>query len=332
MPAPDSPIVLHAVTDAGLTRISVQGDAATATLLRADDAMRCLALDPRDPDTCYVGSRGGGVWKSADAGETWRDLQLPQPDVFSLAVSPADGSVYAGTEPSMLFKSTDGGATWRELEALRRLPSAPTWSYPPRPWTSHVRWIAPHPAEAGLLLAGIELGGLMRSDDGGETWQDHRPGAQKDVHCLAWHPQAAGRAYQAAGGGAAWSDDGGRTWQAADEGRDRHYVWGLAVDPSDPDQWFVSASPGPRQAHSDDGRAQAYIYRWRGTASWQALGGGLPQPLDYAPYALLTDPQAPGHLYAGMSNGEVWHTTNYGDQWTKLQFKLNGIYWRMVML
>jgi hypothetical protein len=46
------------------------------------------------------------------------------------------------------------------------------------------------PHDANLLVVGIELGGLMRSTDGGESWQNHRPGAQPDVHSLAWHPRA----------------------------------------------------------------------------------------------------------------------------------------------
>ena len=54
-----------------------------------------------------------------------------------------------------------------------------------------------------------------------------------------------GRAYEAGGGGAAWSEDGGATWRPADEGRDRHYTWSVAVDPVDPELWFVSASTGP---------------------------------------------------------------------------------------
>jgi hypothetical protein len=53
----------------------------------------------------------------------------------------------------------------RELVALLELPSRPSWSFPPRPWTSHVRWIAPSPHDADLLLIGIELGGLMRSTE-----------------------------------------------------------------------------------------------------------------------------------------------------------------------
>jgi photosystem II stability/assembly factor-like uncharacterized protein len=308
---------LLAVTDAGLVRLTPSGDAWTATLVRADAQMQCVAVDPADTATVYVGSRGHGVWKSTDGGGTWTDTQLPQPDVFSLAASPADGSVYAGTEPSMLFKSSDGGSSWRELETLRQLPSAPTWSFPPRPWTSHVRWIAPNPADAGLLLVGIELGGLMRSTDGGETWADHAPGAQRDVHALAWHPRAAERAYEAGGGGAAWSDDGGHTWQPADKGRDRHYTWALAVSPSDPHVWYVSASPGPSQAHAG-GKAAAYIYRWRGRGPWEPLGGGLPQPLGAMPYALLATAD---QLFAGLANGQIYVSRDAGDRWTLLRMR-----------
>ena len=108
---------LLAVTDAGLVRLTSGADAWTATLLKADDRMQCVAADPADTATVYVGSRGRGVWKSADGGATWTDTQLPQPDVFSLAVSPADRSIYAGTEPSMLFKSTDGTATWSPVRS-----------------------------------------------------------------------------------------------------------------------------------------------------------------------------------------------------------------------
>jgi photosystem II stability/assembly factor-like uncharacterized protein len=214
----------------------------------------------------------------------------------------------------MLFRSRDGGQTWSELAALRQIPSAPTWSFPPRPWTSHVRWIAPSPHEANLLLVGIELGGLMLTRDGGETWSDHRPGAQRDVHAITWHPTVPGRAYEAGGGGAAWSHDNGETWEPADQGRDRHYTWALAVDPGDPDCWFISASPGPRQAHHD-GNAQAYLFRWRGRGPWQTLNGGMPQPLDSMPYALAA---RQGELYAGLSDGRLYVSRNAGDTWERV--------------
>src|SRR5690606_27276833 len=253
---------LYAATGDAFARIREDGGRWTASLSLQGKGVQCLAVDPQDHATVYAGTRGNGVWRSGDSGASWRDLSLPQPDVFSLAVSAADGALYAGTEPSHLFVSRDGGQTWRELEALLELPSYPDWRFPPRPWTSHVRSIAPSPHNAGLLLVGIELGGLMRSIDGGESWQDHRPGAQKDVHALAWHPSVPGRAYEAAGGGAAWSRDGGDSWVPADVGRDRNYCWGLAVDPEDPETWFISAAPGPRHAHDRQRAAEAAIYRW----------------------------------------------------------------------
>ena len=86
-----------------------------------------------------------GLKRSADGGYTFEDVPLPEPDVFSVAVSVADGAVDAGTEPSRLFRSRDGGESWEELAALQEIPSRPDWSFPPRPWTSHVRWIAPSP-------------------------------------------------------------------------------------------------------------------------------------------------------------------------------------------
>jgi hypothetical protein len=215
---------LYAATGNGIARLDeVNGDWSVELSLGGSGA-QCLAVDPDDPDTLYAGLRKHGVRRTNDGGRSWDESALPEPGVFSLAVSAADGAVYAGTEPSRLFRSDDRGESWRELEALLELPSRPSWSFPPRPWTSHVRWIAPSPHDAELILVGIELGGLMRSTDGGSTWQDHRPGAQRDVHSLAWHPGVGGRAYEAGGGGAAFSEDAGETWRQADDGRDRHYT------------------------------------------------------------------------------------------------------------
>jgi photosystem II stability/assembly factor-like uncharacterized protein len=306
---------LYAATGDGIARLDEAGGAWSVEQSLAGSGAQCLAVDPADPDTAYAGLRDGGVRRTRDGGRSWVDCTLPEPGVFSLAVSPADGVVYAGTEPSRLFHSVDGGESWSALDALLELPSRPTWSFPPRPWTSHVRWIAPSPHDGDLLLVGIELGGLMRSSDGGATWEDHRPGAQPDVHSLAWHPSAAGRAYEAGGGGAAFSTDAGKTWQPADDGRDRNYTWSVAVDPDDPDCWYVSASTGPFAAH---GRRdpQARIYRRRDGEPWRALGGGLPEPLPAMPYALVaTD----GRLFAGLADGQIWETGDRGDSWSALQ-------------
>jgi hypothetical protein len=306
---------LIVATGEELVRVQGQGARWRAAKLSSGRGMQCLAADPRNPDVLYAGSHGEGVWKSTSRSRDWVRLEFPEADVFSLAISPVDGAVYAGTEPSKLFVSRDEGRSWRELKALQDIPSRPSWSFPPRPWTSHVRSIAPSPHNARLLLAGIELGGVMRSENGGETWSDHRPGAQKDVHALAWHPTVPGRAYEAGGGGAAWSRDGGLSWQPADEGRDRHYTWGLAVDPDDPDCWYVSANPSARLAHYGEQGAEAYIYRWRGHGPWEPLGGGLRQPLDSFPYALAVDSNI---LFAGLVDGRIYRSEDRGDHWQQL--------------
>ena len=305
---------LWAATSTSIVRIDESDDGWDLAVFLPDTGAQCLAADPSDPDTCFAGLREAGVRRTRDGGETWDDCGLPEPGVFSLAVSAADGAVYAGCEPSRLFRSDDGGDTWRALDTLLDLPSRPTWSFPPRPWTSHVRWIAPSPNDADLLLVGIELGGLMRSTDGGETWHDHRPGAQRDVHSLAWHPTAEARAYEAGGGGSALSVDGGDTWSPADDGRDRHYTWSAAPDPDDADVWFVSASTGPFAAHG--GRdAQARVYRRRGDEPWEDVC----DPGRAMPYALAFS--ADRRLFAALSDGRILCTGDGGESWSPLALR-----------
>jgi BNR/Asp-box repeat len=306
---------LYATTGESVARLDEANGRWDVELSLVGSRAVCFAVDPRDPDAVYAGLGDDGVRRTSDGGRSWVASGLEGQQVFSIAVSVADGAVFAGTEPSALYRSDDGGETWRELSGLLDLPSRPTWSFPPRPWTSHVRWVAPSPHDAGVVLAGIELGGLMRSTDGGETWQDQRPGSQPDVHSLAWHPRVPGRAYEAGGGGAAWSDDAGDTWHAADQGRDRHYTWSVAVDPEDPELWYVSASTGPFAAHGRSGDPQARIFRRNGDG-WDALDGGLPNPLPAMPYALVA---TEGRLFAGLANGELWESRDRGDSWARCE-------------
>ena len=158
-------------------------------------------------------------------------------------------------------------------------------------------------------------------------------GALRDCHALVFHTRYGQWAYEGGGtgAGAAVSRDRGCTWQQPKGGMDRHYGWAVAADPGDPEIWYVATSPGPSKAHTP-GRAEAYIYRTRGSARWERLGRGLPQPLDHMPYSLLTDPAAPGHLYAGLSNGDVWFSSDHGESWERLPFRLEGIQRSMTMI
>jgi photosystem II stability/assembly factor-like uncharacterized protein len=294
----------------------------------------CIAVDPRDPERMFAGTPDRGLFASADGGRTWRDVSagLPHRRVTAVSISPShvEGGrsvVYAGTEPSSLYRSEDDGATWRDLHTLLAIPSAPTWSFPPRPWTSHVRWIAPHHADPDLIFAGIELGGVMRSRDRGATWEDRKPGSYPDSHALATHPDAGEYVYEAAGGGVALSEDGGDSWRAVDEGLDRRYVWALAVDPEDPGRWFVSAARGPREAHGGGGRAGAGIYRKTDGSPWELLDEdhGLESSLGAMPYALLAPAAASGLVVAGFDDGRLFTSHDRGETWSQLDARVERV-------
>ena len=113
---------LFAATGDAIVRLEETGGTWVASRSLDGSGAQCLAVDPHTPDSVFAGLREGGVRRSDDGGGTWVDCELPEPGVFSLAVSAADGTVYAGTEPSRLFASRDRGETWEALDALLELP------------------------------------------------------------------------------------------------------------------------------------------------------------------------------------------------------------------
>ena len=292
---------------------------------------RCVAADPLDPHRVYVGTFEDGLYASDDGGETWRSVELGGSDrnVLSLAVSPSDHNasvsvVFAGTEPSNLYRSDDGARSWESLPALLEVPSVPTWSFPPRPWTHHVRTIAPHPTDPARLAVGIELGGVIRSVDGGVSWIDHNPSAHSDAHDLRTHPLAPERIYEAAGQGIARSDDGGGTWARRAENLDRHYAWAQAIDPADPDLWYVSISSSPFAAHGE-GDGDSRLLRSRGNG-WEAIDtwGRAPE-LRRMPYALAALERPAGRLLVGLRGGTLLVSDDAGESWEQLGLKLPDV-------
>lgn len=321
---------LYAATGDAVAR--VDGD--TALLGLEGSGAQCVAPDPHDPDRAFAGTFDQGLFRTLDGGESWEQVgaAIPHKRVLSIAISPhmADGHpvVYAGTEPSSLYRSTDDGATWEDLAALRDVPSYDTWFFPPRPHTHHVRWIAPHQADPDTIVVGIELGGVLRTRDGGRTFEDRHPDAVIDPHCIVAHASATNRVYAVGGDGVSFSLDGGDNWTRDTDGMDRGYTWGLAVDPNDPDLWYVSAAPGPDRAHGG-GDAQARLYRKRGSVAWEPLRiegfDGVETPLERMPYALAASRNQPGTLVVGMRPGELLISSDTGESWRTHDVKLPGI-------
>ncbi len=306
-----------------------------------DVSVTCVVGDPGNPDGVYAGTRERGVLKSDDRGRTWQSVGLSDQVVKSIAVCRADpGVIYAGTKPPAIFVTRDGGQTWTEQETYRALRRR-FWFTPAEPGDPYVMGLAVSPTDPDMVVAGVEFGGVFRSTDGGQSWHGHLKGTSRDCHSLRFHHTSGDWVYQAGGGWpAAVSSDAGRSWSQPRRGlRWSLYGMACAADPAQPDIWYLSAAPHvvfpelsmmPR-GHWD-GRANAFIFRKRGSARWERLGGGLPQPLDHMAYALVTVPDAPGHLYAGLSNGDIWRTTDYGDHWRQLPFSLGRIQYSLVRL
>jgi photosystem II stability/assembly factor-like uncharacterized protein len=264
---------------------------------------------------------------------SWRPAgeELATLDVSAVAVGPEEEVVYAGIDPSALWRSGDAGGRWEALTALNALPSAPTWSFPPRPETSHVRWITLDPAAADRLSVCIEAGALVRSGDGGRTWTDRTPDGPYDTHTLAAHPDAPGRLYSAAGDGFmahgrgySESRDGGDTWERPDEGIERHYLYGLAVDPGDPDTVVVSAAGSPMHAHSLHA-ADSTLYRRSGGGPWREVREGLPEPAGSLRALLATNAAERGAFYA-VTNRGLFRSADGGESWEPVVAPLPGRY------
>jgi len=309
----------------------------------------CIAADPGRPERIYCGTFGQGLWRSTDSGASWEPVGegITHKEVMAVATSTAErvgdyAVVWAGTEPSALFRSEDGGDTWQERPGLLDLPSRPTWKFPPRPYTHHVRWIQPDPVVPERIFVAIELGGIMRSLDKGLTWEDRKPDAQPDGHTLAMHPKAPGRLYEAAGGeaplfrprfnvgfppmrttvimrkgGYAETRDAGATWKTLADGLDgHHYLFGLAVDPGDPDTIVASAAVGPFEAHHVP-KLDTILIRRTGGQPWQVVSKGLPESKGTFIATLATNEAEPGVFYAATNKG-IFRSPDAGLNWEQI--------------
>ncbi len=234
-----------------------------------------------DARTFYFGAVGGGVWKSENAGVTWRPVMDGQPvaSIGAIAVAPSDpATVYVGSgEADMrsdivhgngMYRSTDAGASWTHvgLEDSRQIGRV---------------LIAPH--DSGTLLVAAlghaygpsAMRGVYRSTDGGATWvrtlfHDADTGAidlasdpgMHEVYASLWQtrrpPWSVYPPSKGPGSGLYRSHDGGVTWRAVRARgfpRDALGKIGLAVAPSDPARVYalVDAKAGGLYRSDDAG-------------------------------------------------------------------------------
>src|SRR5713101_3724868 len=130
--------------------------------------VQAITVHPTNPDIIYLGTRSG-PYRSTNRGERWERLPFPDDgtEVWSIMVHPKNPRVlYAGTSPVGVYRSDDGGDSWRKL---------PGAVLPPRVKMSfgcRVMRLAVDPSHPDEVYAALEVGGAMRSVDGGGTWSD----------------------------------------------------------------------------------------------------------------------------------------------------------------
>lgn len=268
------------------------GAAAVAADSLAMSAMRVRMLGPfrggrstavagvvEQPNTFYMGTTGGGVWKTDDAGHTWQNIsdRYFGGSIGAVAVAPSDPNVLYVGEGSVDIRgnSSQGRGAWRSTDAGR------TWTRMPLVEAGQVGRIVVHPSDASLAYAAV-LGrpfgrnaerGIYRTKDGGTSWQKvlflndstgasdiaMNPRNPRILYAGMWRAER--KPWTMISGsseGGIWrSSDGGDTWTKLAGGLPTGVVGkiGLSVSPANPDRvWaIIEAEPAGGVYRSDNG-------------------------------------------------------------------------------
>ena len=284
-----------------------------------------IAAIPSPSKTFYVATAGGGIWKTTNAGTTFRPIFDNQRVVSmgALAIAPSDTTqVWAGTgeqnsrntiEPGMgIYKSTDGGKTWK-LMGLEK--------------TQHIGRIVVHPTNPNVVYVAA-LGaawksnperGLYKTEDGGATWKlikfvDDSTGFI-DVAMDPSNPQVLfASAYQrlrgpyflnsgGKGSGLWKTSDGGATWTEIKGGgfpETKKGRIGLAIARSNPQIVYTlveaDTNPNPKPAPGSKAQTKSGLYRSDdGGQTWKFQNDQDTRPFYYS--QVRVDPKNPERVY-----------------------------------
>lgn len=275
-------------------------------------------------DGRVIAGTGAGLFASDDAGESWRLVGLADFEVWQVR-SAVDGTLYAGTQPAALFRSDDRGDTWTEIESFAKSPEAEAWGIPlDPPLPGRARAIVVDREDADRLWVGIEVGGIMRTCDGGDTWTMERPGDNPDLHMMYAHPEEPSTLFASTGygredhiaeeiegnAGVFRSDDYGESWTYAWAGVTPRYSRPMCIDPRAPFSLTVASAPNAFSNHREDGGAQAMLFRSddRGE-NWRSLCDADHSPSAANIHGLMVDPDHAGGVVVGTDTGEVWRVS-----------------------
>jgi photosystem II stability/assembly factor-like uncharacterized protein len=299
-----------------------------------DAKVQAITILPDNAGVIYAGTHDG-PYRSRDRGDSWERLPFPPGrQVWSILVHPHDSSIlYAGTSPVGVYRSDDGGDTWRELP-VPSLPERVKMGFPCR-----VMRLAADPANPDELYATLEVGGVMRSLDGGETWED----CSSDLIELAEQPHlkskiqsdteiegmmdghalcVSGAVFLAVRMGLFRSTDRGASWHDMKVGRfsPLTYSRDVRVSPQDSRVLYACLSPAAR---SEDGS----LYRSSDLGeTWTRFDHDIKAAATMMAVAL--HPRDPDQVHCVSRSGQVFSTLDGGGWWleTRLPEGVRDVY------
>lgn len=269
-----------------------------------------------------TGTRAG-VFRSDDLGKTWQEASqgLATTHIRWLAYHPDISDFeFAGTEPANIYISHTGGESWRNCPEVASMRDEMNWSLPYSPEAGCVRGFAFHGRRG---YAAVEVGGVLVSDDQGETWRlaDGSQGnpsyplqgsVHPDVHSIEVHPSSPDMVYAPTGGGFYRSWDGGKTWSL----RYRGYCRAVWVDPDDPEHLVLGIADGVDY----NGRIEI---SHDGGQSWQRADQGLGAP--WRRHMVERFARVGDELLAVLSSGELLAAPLGTLEWRYILKDIKGV-------
>lgn len=214
-------------SDDGVYRVTITDKSGVADATKILDTGRVMRLRQFDGIEGIFAATRTGLYRSID-GKQWKDMGVPQERVYAAGANPSGGQLYAGTQPAHIYvtESIETGETtaaveWDELDEFQELPSREEWRLPRHEDLAQVRDIHEDPGDSNRIVAGVEVGGVHVSNDGGKTWTERTDGVDDDVHEL--HVASPEEYVAATGHGLYRTNDAGRTWRRLDQAAPQSY-------------------------------------------------------------------------------------------------------------
>ncbi|WP_119419991.1 WD40/YVTN/BNR-like repeat-containing protein [Desertibaculum subflavum] len=314
-------MTILAGTSKGVFKLTEGGQA--ACVLESRGVRDLQALEGR-----LFAATGAGLYRSDDGGASWSLAGMAEYEVWQVRGA-GKGVLYAGTQPAALFRSADRGTTWTEVKSFARTPEAQEWCVPVKPrLPGRARALVIDAEDPRRIRVGVEVGGVMASDDEGESWRLVLPGDNPDLHMMCAHPARPATLFASTGygrlngvapmvegnAGVFRSDDRGHTWRYAWAGVTPRYSRPMCIDPRTPHGLTVASAPTAFSSFKDEGGAHCMLYRSEdGGQSWRSLCDGAHSPSAANIHGLAPDPAEAGGVIIGTDTGEVWRVSDRAE-------------------